>query len=220
MKRVVLVMGAAALALAACGKKTDTAAGGTATAGAPEAAKPAVAMEAPTRKAGLWEQTMSSGQMHQTMKLCLDDATEQKMKWYATENAGGKSTCQQATMAPKLGGGWSFHSVCDLGQGGKVTSDGEATGDFGSHYVMTVNSVTTGSSMPQANGPHKITMEGAWKGACPAGMRPGDMEMPGGMRINTLDAMNGKPAMGAGGHMSPADIAKMRAMAKAARQAQ
>jgi hypothetical protein len=61
-------------------------------------------------------------------------------------------------------------------------------------------------------------------------MRAGDMEMPGGMRFNMVDAMSGKPGGAAGpggmdmaklraeaasGHMDPETIAKMRAQAKA-----
>jgi hypothetical protein len=61
-------------------------------------------------------------------------------------------------------------------------------------------------------------------------MRAGDMEMPGGMKINMVDAANGHPTIsGAGGsldpakireeamsgHMNSADIAKLRAQAEA-----
>ncbi len=230
MKRLIGISAVALVALAGCSKKTDTAAsaGG---AGAPAAAtasdaKPAALSAMPTRKAGLWEQTISSEQMHQTTKMCLDDMTEQKMKWWATESRGDiKSMCPEQSMTPKLTGGWHVHSVCKMGDAGTVTSDGDVTGDFGSHYTMTMTSVTTGSAMAQANGTHKMTMEGSWKGACPPDMRAGDMVMPGGMKINTLDMAAGKPAiagMGAGGHMSSADIAKLRAqaqeMAKAAHE--
>nr|QQZ49522.1 hypothetical protein JKL49_21540 [Phenylobacterium glaciei] len=37
------------------------------------------------------------------------------------------------------------------------------------------------------NGPHKITVEAAWQGACPEGYKPGDMSLPGGIKINILD---------------------------------
>ncbi|MGZ6013623.1 MAG: DUF3617 family protein [Caulobacteraceae bacterium] len=229
MKRVVLVAAAAALALAGCSKKADTAAGGAtgaaASATAPEAAKPAVAVSAPTRKPGLWEQTMHMGQMTQTTKMCLDETTEQKMKWWATENRGekGENPCTEQAVTQKLGGGWTFHSVCKMGDSGTITSNGEASGDFGSHYTVKITSVTTGSAMPQANGTHEMTMEGTWKGACPAGMKGGDIQLANGMTFNASDgpAMAGR---GAGGRMTPADIAKLRAqareMAKAAHQAQ
>ncbi len=229
MKRVVLVVAASVLALAACSKKADTAggAGANASATAPEASKPAAALSAPTRKAGLWEQTLHMRQMVQTTKMCIDDATEQKMKWWATEQrseTGEKNPCSEQSVTPKLGGGWTFHSVCQMGESGKIVSDGEATGDFGSHYMVKVTSVTTGSSYAQANGTHEMTMEGTWKGACPAGMKGGDIQLANGMTFNPTDGAGGFKGSGPGGHMTSADIAKLRAqaqeMAKAAHQTQ
>lgn len=233
MTRAILVCGCAALALSACSKKSDTAAtGGT----APDAAVASAPgpVTPPTRKAGLWEQTMVSESapvgraMNQTLRMCVDDASEAKMKWWATENRKGGSTCAEQSVSRKLGGGWSFHSVCDVGDGGKVTADGEATGDFGSHYKVEIHSVMTGSPMAQANVSHKMTMEATWKGPCPAGMKGGDIEMPGGMKINTLDAARGAAptidGLKPGQRPTPEQIAQMRAqamaMAKAAREQQ
>ena len=108
-----------------------------------------------------------------------------------------------------------------------MTSDGTATGDFGSHYKVDVTSVTSGSSMAEANGTHKVSMEGVWKGPCPAGMKGGDMEMAGGMRISTSGGvahMESGPggvdmaklrAQAMSGHVDQAEIAKMKAQAEA-----
>jgi hypothetical protein len=214
MKRAVLISGLALLALGACGKKTDTAATGTAT--ATTASTPAPSTP-PTRKAGLWTQTVTTGQMKQAVKMCLDATTEQKMKWWGS-NAPGKSTnCEQESITPHLGGGWDFHSVCKMGESGTVTSDGTARGDFGSHYMVEVNSVTAGSPMAQANGTHKITIEANWDGPCPAGMTGGDMEVNG-YKINMTGGPGGKPGgitLPNGGHVSSADMAKYREQAKA-----
>lgn len=44
----------------------------------------------------------------------------------------------------------------------------------------------------------KVTMQAKWTGACPAGWKPGDMEMPGGMgRVNVNEMMS------AGGMRAP-----------------
>src|SRR5258706_12921217 len=184
MKRAILICGCAALALAACSKKADTAAGGTAPAASAPVAAAAPAAP-PTRKGGLWEQAMDMGQMKQTISMCVDETTEAKTKWWSTERHGGaKTDCTEQSVTPTPGG-WAFHSVCPSGDGATVTSDGTATGDFGTHYKVEMTAVTSGSSMPQANGTHKMSMEGTWKGPCPAGMKAGDMVMPGGMRIST-----------------------------------
>jgi len=212
MQRAIWISAAAVLALAACSKKAaDTGQAVTASATAPAA--PAAPATPPPRKAGLWEQKISTGSMQQTMKMCLDASVDQKMKWWGSQ-AKGKSDCTQQTVTPHPGGGWDFHAVCPMGESGTITSDGSATGDFGSHYKVEVTSVTTGSPMAQANGTHKTSIEATWTGPCPADMKAGDMEMPGGMRINMTDAMNGAAAKGyAGGRPSAAEIAKMRAQA-------
>jgi len=219
MKRAMWVCGAAVLALAACQKKTETAATGEATtASATAPAAPAGPMTPPPRKAGLWEQKVSMAQMTQSTKVCLDAATDKQMAWWGSQAA--KSTCAEQNITAHPGGGWDFHSVCKSPGGGTTTSDGTASGDFNSHYKVDVTSTTAGGPMPQANGVHKISIEATWQGPCPADMKPGDMEMPGGMKINMNDAMSGKGPMG--GHApNAAEIAKLRAQAmEMARQRQ
>jgi len=214
------------LALGGCGKKG----GEEVTSVALVKPVPSPSLTPPSRKAGLWAQTISTAGMTQTMKMCLDEAVEQKMKWWGSQAQNGKSDCEQQSITPHTGGGWDFHSVCKMGESGTVTSDGSATGDFNSHYKVEMNSVTSGSPMAQANGPHKTTIEATWTGPCPTGMRGGDMQMANGMTINVVDAMAGKPggasgpggmdmakirAEAASGHMDPETLAKMRAQAKA-----
>lgn len=214
MKRVVLISGMAVLALGACSKKTETAATGTAapanaTASAPTPSGP---MSMPTRKPGLWEQKMTSEKVNQTMSMCIDTALDEKMKVWGSQT--GKSECAEQTIKTHLGGGWDFHAVCKMGESGTVTSDGSATGDFNSHYKVEVNSVTAGSPMPQANGPHKFLIEATWKGPCPADMKPGDMKLGNGMTINMSGGGASVSGMGGKHDYSAADIAKMRAQAK------
>jgi hypothetical protein len=213
MKRAIGISAVALLALTACQKKTETAATGAAApaaATAPQA--PAGPLKPPPRKPGLWAQTVSMAQMTQTTKICLDADTDRKMAWWGSQAA--KSTCPEQSITQRLGGGWDFHSVCKS-EAGTTVSSGTASGDFNSHYRVDMTSTTTGGPMPQANGEHKIAIEATWQGPCPAGMKAGDMEMPGGMRINMNDAMAGK-GPGAPGHApNAAEVAQMRAQARA-----
>ena len=211
MRSQVLVCAAVLLALGACSKKPETPGGGP-TVAAPEAPKPAAALTMPQRRAGLWEQTMTSERMNQVTQICLDDTVGKRLSAFGQQM--GKNPCEKNAVTPKLGGGWEFSSVCDLGPAGHVESHGVATGDLGTHYVVNIDSTTTGAAMPQANGSHKMKLEAAWKGACPADMRPGDMTMPGGMKINMIDTLDGKgPAgMTPGKPPSAAQIAEMRKM--------
>jgi hypothetical protein len=224
MVRTMLVCGAAILALAACSKKADQSAANSGTPAAGEAAKTASAeapgpVGPPTRKAGLWEQTISSDKMHQTIRMCIDEATEQKAKWWRSEgrrSSSGDTDCSEQKVTRTLTGGWNIHAVCKS-EGMTVTTDGTATGDFGNNYHVELTSTSTGSSIPEANGTRKMVMDGVWKGPCPAGWTGGDMEVNG-MRMNVLNPQAaptgpGMPAMKAGHMPTQAEIAQMRAQA-------
>ncbi|MBU1378662.1 MAG: DUF3617 family protein [Alphaproteobacteria bacterium] len=179
--RMVAVLGVSLLALAACSKKDDKTAAATGEASPAAASASSGPMAPPKRKPGLWAQTATSQGSTQSMTLCLDEATEAKLTVW-----GGQAT---ADMCPKnvitrTPGGFTFDSECNLGGAGKVVTKGVATGDFNSKYVIKATSVTTGSSMAQANGTHDMEMTGEWKGACPAGAKPGDMSLPGGVTMN------------------------------------
>lgn len=187
--RVYAVLGLSVLALTACSKKDDKVAAATGDA-APAAGNAPVPgpMAAPKRKPGLWSQTVSSDGSSQTMKLCLDAATEAKLSVW-----GGQATadmCAKNTFV-RTPTGFTFDSVCDMGAAGNITTKGVGTGNFDTRYEIKATSVTTGSSMAQANGTHEMTITGTWDGACPAGMKPGDMSLPGGvtMNINDIAAM-------------------------------
>lgn len=181
------IAAAAVLALAACGKKTETAqTGGNAAApaaetpgaGAPAAGAPASAR--PVRKAGLWEQTVEFGKMRQTSRICLDAATDEKL---GLEGNRGPNPCSESAVSA-IPGGYAFRSVCDMGEGGKVTSQGKAVGDFGAKYRVDIESTTTGAAGPEMNGVRKFAMDAEWKGPCPADMKPGDIALPNGLKIN------------------------------------
>jgi hypothetical protein len=172
-------------ALAACGPKAET------KAGAPAAKSEAAASVAPTpatwpkRKPGLWTQTMNLKEQgfSRSFRFCIDEATDQKIG----VNAQGADThCQQKSMTRGIDGGWTIVSSCDLGPAGKSDSTIRVSGDFGSRYVMDISSTTTGAAQPAMNGEHKMSMTAEWSGACPAGWSGGDVEMPGGRRINLL----------------------------------
>ena len=210
MKRV-LVSAACVLALAACSKKPASAPD-AATATAPVAANaPAAPMTPPERKAGLWEQKVSTAGMTQVSRICFSNEVNEKMTLWGQQ--GGKDICAQQSVTPTPGG-WKFSSTCNMGSGGTITSSGEAKGDFGTHYTVDIKSSTTGAAAPQMNGQHAMTLEATWKGPCPADFKPGDMELPGGMKINILTM--GPSGSGAGpGKPSAEQVAAMRKMIEA-----
>jgi hypothetical protein len=191
MRRIIVVsLGlAAAASLAACSKKPSVP-------DKPNSPKPVVEGAAPSapltpapmprRRPGLWSQSMALRGMTQTTKICIGEDTDKKMS--AWGQAMGKNPCSKTEFHPTTGG-WAFASECDMGESGHISSHGEATGDFNTGYTVKVSSVTSGASMPQANGAHEMTMQAKYEGACPADMKPGDISMnvpgmKGGMKIN------------------------------------
>jgi hypothetical protein len=181
--RVFAVLGVSLLALAACSKTGDKAPAAEASASASDANAGATAGPAamPKRKPGLWVQTVSTGGMNQTSKLCLDEATEAKMSVWGQQ--AGEGMCAKNVITPAAGG-WSFDSECKMAGAGTIKTTGTATGDFNSKYVLKATSTTSGSSMPQANGVHEMEVTATYEGPCPAGMKPGDMTLPNGMTLN------------------------------------
>jgi hypothetical protein len=175
--RTLAVTAVAALALSACQKKEE----------AVPPAKSAVppSQTPPKRKPGLWEQRVSNGDFVQVSRICLDEAVDAKLSWWGSQ--AGKDVCEKNLASSQTDGGWRFSSVCDMGTGGKVTTSGVATGDFNAHYQISAESSTVGAAAPQMNGTRKMTIDAAWQGPCPVGMKPGDMTLPGGMKINLLD---------------------------------
>jgi hypothetical protein len=138
----------------------------------------------PERAPGLWEQKVATNGMTQVSQICLDKAVEQRFSVWGQQ--AGKSACNETQIRPRGGGGWDFASTCDLGDGGKTATKGAVTGDFARAYKVSAESTVTGARAPQMNGTHTMTLEASWRGACPAGMAPGDMLLPGGMKINMM----------------------------------
>ena len=184
--RRTLVLGVSLLAIAACSKKDEAAKTGEA---APAVAAAPGPFAMPSRKAGLWSQTISTGGMDQTMKICFDADTDKKMS-VAGQAMGDDTQCSKSAVVP-IPGGFKVDSVCDMGASGKIASTATVSGDFNSAYTVKVASTTTGATMAQANGSHAVDITAKWEGPCPAGMKGGDLQiagMPAGMNMN-LEAM-------------------------------
>ena len=147
-------------------------------------ASTALAVELPLRKAGLWEMKMvrtGGSAPDMTMQHCTDAATDKQM---STSFSPGKETCSKQDIQ-KTATGYVSDSVCGVG-GMTITSHAEITGDFNSAYTVKVTSKTEGgpSGVPRDS---TTTIESKWLGACKADQKPGDIVMPGGMKMNIGD---------------------------------
>ena len=152
--------------------------------GAPRAK---AAVETPTRKAGLWKQTMTIEGLNvvQTASLCLDDETEKQVSWWAQQGARGGCDENQVTKNPD--GSWSFSSVCRLEGGMKTVTTGQAVGDFQRAYQVKAETTTENAPVPAMNRTHTVTIDSTWQGECPADMQPGEIMAADGRKLNLLN---------------------------------
>jgi hypothetical protein len=148
---------------------------------------PAFALELPARKPGLWQlkiEFMNRQVPAQTVKQCIDAATDKLMN---SSYTGGVSCSKQDVS--KSGATMTIDTVCQVGPATN-TSHAVIDGSFDSGYTMNVTSTRTGGpplpGLPPGAATH-TTITATWLGPCAAGMRPGDMIMANGMKMNVLD---------------------------------
>jgi hypothetical protein len=139
----------------------------------------------PVRKAGLWEMKMlrtGSPAPDMTMQHCTDETTDKEMS--TTFSPMAKEVCSKNDIQ-KTATGYVADSLCSIG-GMSMTSHSETTGDFNSAYTV---KTTTQSQGGPAGVPRDstTTIEAKWLGACKPGQKPGDIIMPGGIKMNVKD---------------------------------
>jgi hypothetical protein len=144
----------------------------------------ALAVELPVRKAGLWEMKMvrtGSSVPDMTMQHCTDATTDKQM---STSFSPGKETCAKQDIQ-KTAAGFVSDTVCSVA-GMTITSHAEITGDF--NFAYTVKSTSHSEGGPaNITRDSTTTVEAKWVGACKADQKPGDIVMPGGMKMNILE---------------------------------
>lgn len=147
----------------------------------------------PSRKPGLWIQTMSRNgkvALHVgEIRMCLDAAADAKLGMLGR---GMSNTLCQESVSRGLDGSYVYDATCKMGASGSVHSKGTITGDFSSAYKVHTESDMTG--MGSSGSMHNVMdIEAHYAGACPADMVPGDMMIGHSMKVN----VNKMPAVGA-----------------------
>jgi hypothetical protein len=148
--------------------------------------RPAAAAALPSPKAGLWrESLLRDGRelgLIGEMRACLD--ADARGRLTAMGGQAGKSMCRSLAVTRDGDGGYHFSSACDLGPGGHVVTQGELTGDLASRYRVRSQTDTTGAVLASMNGRHTIDLEASYLGSCPGGMKPGEVVIANGMKVN------------------------------------
>lgn len=147
----------------------------------------------PHLKAGLWEQTQTVSGMPtnvppMTSRFCTDDAVQARMSMLAA-NSGPGNECPPPRIAPQ-GDGFVVDVECRRAGGVVTKLHAFSHGDFAANYTTDATMTLSGlpAGMPAGAMPSKMVMHTAarYAGACPTGMRPGDVNMNG-RTVNVLD---------------------------------
>jgi hypothetical protein len=152
-------------------------------------ASPALALDMPTRKAGLWELRMEFQGRNlpaQLMQQCTDAATDKLM----TLNFGGavEQNCPKRDVHNDAGT-ITVDSVCQFGDA-TITSRAVVSGDFNTAYTVQINSTRQGGRPIPGVAPGSeshMTIAAKWLGPCASGQKPGDVMMGSGMKMNVLE---------------------------------
>src|ERR1700676_13826 len=144
------------------------------------------AVDAPVRKAGLWEMKIvrtGSPLPEMTMQHCTDEATDKDMNTGLAPAA--KDICSKNELQ-KTATGYVADSMCTIA-GASITSHSEISGDFNSAYTVksTAHTELGPSAVPRDS---TMTIEAKWLGACKPDQKPRDGVMPGGFQLNIKDA--------------------------------
>ena len=149
-------------------------------------ASSAIAQEIPTRRAGLWEVTITHDGRNtppQTMQQCTDAETDKLMNAFG--GALSADMCSKQEIK-KAGATLVINAVCQVGPM-KSTSQSVVSGDFSSNYTVKVTSKLEGVPAKVQDVGGATTIQARWVGACKAGQRPGDIVMANGQTMNIRD---------------------------------
>ncbi len=151
----------------------------------------ATAEDLPSRKAGLWQIDISMEGMDgksPSAKHCIDAATDKQMQAMGKEMGEKMGQTCTKNSTTKSGGSYVIESDCNMA-GTHIVSQSVISGDFNSKYTTGTSSSYDPPLMGRKEGKTKVTA--TWIGACEADQKPGDMIMPGGvkMNINQLSGM-------------------------------
>lgn len=142
-------------------------------------------LDLPPRKAGLWDITTAiekpRGMPSMAAQMCLDPATDRELMDHALKLTGGK--CKSLT-AKRQGQTYVIDADCTFGATATKTKT-VITGDFSSAYTVRTEGTMEGGPGSE-KGPQStlMTQTAKWKGADCPGMKPGDISMFGGIKIN------------------------------------
>ena len=128
--------------------------------------------QSPHVEAGLWESGIDVSGMRVTSQICMDGSEASSRRAFTPPsreqaNAAAERNCEKQDIHP-IPGGYSVDTVCT--SRGRVTHvSGTVLGDFKTRYAMDMTVASEGRP------PQSMRIESHRVGACPAGMKPGEV---------------------------------------------
>jgi hypothetical protein len=142
-------------------------------------------IDLPPRKPGQWTMKMATEKPANgpgfSAQMCIDAATDRDMMNFGLKMS--QDSCKRYEVK-RAGKGWVIDAECTFGPVKSATKT-TISGDFQSDINVRVEGTTEG--MPGAGSgpqPTLITQTAKWMGACSDGMRPGDIVLGGGIKMN------------------------------------
>ncbi len=157
----------------------------------------------PKRKAGLWEMSMEMAMRPgapMKSQQCVDEASDADMQRRALAGGDRQAECKQSAFK-RVAGGYEMQAECSSAEG-KTLVLSKASGDMNSRYQVE-NHIRFD---PPRHGlsETRMTIQASHAGACPAGMKAGEVRMAG------MPAMpGGRPAGGMPGGVDPSQLKGM-----------
>ncbi|CAN5217012.1 hypothetical protein BH09PSE6_BH09PSE6_25680 [soil metagenome] len=148
---------------------------------------PALAVDLPARKPGIWHLTVPSKDKPIDVYQCIDAATDKRMR----ELGESMPTANCSTPIWRREGSTVLigEASCTGAAGPQspatpYTLATRVTGNFETDYQVQIT-----RTPPLANAGPALNLTAKWEGPCKAGQKPGDMIMPGGRTINIEQMM-------------------------------
>ena len=130
----------------------------------------------PERKPGWWRleiatQTGMPRPMRQTVHLCTDPSIDRVQTPFGVHTGPG---CPPNRVS-RAGNGWDIAASCQVGAMA-MTTQGHLTGDLASAYHVDLDVRMQPPPTPRMGDVH-VAMDAHREGACPAGKKPGDLDL-------------------------------------------
>ncbi|MFZ1960536.1 MAG: DUF3617 family protein [Methylovirgula sp.] len=139
----------------------------------------ALADDYPSRKPGLWEVTITAeGTPAHAMQMCIDAATDQIFHNVGTDLRSKHCTQNDVKVNGSV---VTSDSVCKV-HGTTVTTSATTNFNGDSAYHTDVKSHFDPALLGKTD--EALTQDGKWTGPCPANMKPGDLVLTNGIKIN------------------------------------